>query len=317
VKTLFFGTSAFAVPSLRVVAERTQCAGAVTQPDRPAGRGHRLHSSPVKRAALELGVPVFEPSNLRGFARDMANEGFDLLALASYGRILPRELLALPRLGALNVHPSLLPKYRGATPIQSAILQGELETGVSIMLMNAGLDTGEIALQQATPIDPEENYGELHDRLAAMGAEMLGQCIALAERGELAARPQVGEPSVTRPINREDLRVDLSWMPDRVVLAVRAYAPQPAARTEINGEVVKLLRAHVSDAGELVIDELIAPNRGKMSGATYYRGILRQAQDDIRQAQDDIRQAQDDIRQAQDDIRQAQDDIRQAQDDTP
>jgi methionyl-tRNA formyltransferase len=279
VKTLFFGTSAFAVPSLRVVAERTQCAGAVTQPDRPAGRGHRLQSTPVKSAALELGLRVFEPLQLRGFAREMGSESFDLFALASYGRILPRELLALPRLGALNVHPSLLPKYRGATPIQSAILQGELETGVSIMLMDAGLDTGEIALQQRTPIDPDESYGELHGRLAALGAELLGQCIALAERGELTARPQIGEPTLTRPINREDLSVDLSWVPERIVRAVRAYAPQPAARAEINGEVVKILRAHVDDAGELVIDELIAPNRGKMSGATYYRALI-QAQGD-------------------------------------
>lgn len=274
-KTLFFGTSAFAVPSLRVVAKRTQCAGVVTQPDRPAGRGHRLQSTPVKRAALELGLRVFEPLQLRGFARDIRSEGFDLFALASYGRILPRELLALPRLGALNVHPSLLPKYRGATPIQSAILQGELETGVSIMLMDAGLDTGEIVLQQPIAIEPEENYGELHGRLSALGAELLGQCIALAERGELAARPQIGEATLTRPINREDLRVDLSGVPERIVRAVRAYAPQPAARAEINGEIVKILRAHVDDVGELVIDELIAPNRGKMSGATYYRALIR------------------------------------------
>ena len=123
-KTLFFGTSDFAVPSLRVVAERTECAGAVTQPDRPAGRGHRLQSSPVKRVALDLGLRSLPTvASCASFAREMAGEGFDLFALASYGRILPGELLALPRLGALNVHPSLLPKYRGATPIQSAILR--------------------------------------------------------------------------------------------------------------------------------------------------------------------------------------------------
>jgi methionyl-tRNA formyltransferase len=287
VKTLFFGTSAFAVPSLRVVAERTQCAGAVTQPDRPAGRGHRLQSSPVKSAALELGLRVFEPLQLRGFARDMSAESFDLFALASYGRILPRELLALPRLGALNVHPSLLPKYRGATPIQSAILAGELETGVSIMLMDAGLDTGEIVLQHPSAIEPDETYGELHDRLAALGAQLLAQCIASAQRGELTARPQSGEPTMTRPIKREDLLVDLSWLPERIVRGVRAYAPQPAARAEINGEVVKILCAHVDDSGELVIDELIAPNRGRMTGAAYYRSLLRQARDDKRQTQND------------------------------
>jgi methionyl-tRNA formyltransferase len=271
VKTLFFGTSDFAVPSLRVVAERTRCAGAVTQPDRPAGRGHRLQSSPVKRVALDLGLPVYQPLHLRSFAREMAGEGFDLFALASYGRILPGELLALPRLGALNVHPSLLPKYRGATPIQSAILQGEAETGVSIMLMDAGLDTGEIVLQQRVAVEPDETYGELHDRLAALGAQLLAQCIAVAERGELAAHPQSGEPVLTRPIAKDDLRIDLSWAPERIVRVVRAYAPQPAARADLNGEIVKILRAHVGDSEELVIDELIAPNRGKMSGASFDR----------------------------------------------
>jgi methionyl-tRNA formyltransferase len=271
VKTLFFGTSDFAVPSLRVVAERTECAGAVTQPDRPAGRGHRLQSSPVKRAALDLGLSVYQPLQLRSFAREMAGEGFDLFALASYGRILPGELLALPRLGALNVHPSLLPKYRGATPIQSAILRGEAETGVSIMLMDAGLDTGEIVVQQRVAIERDETYGELHDRLGSLGAQLLADCIALAERGELAAHPQSGEPVLTRPIAKDDLRIDLSWAPERIVRAVRAYAPQPAARAEINGEIVKILRAHVGDSEELVIDELIAPNRGKMSGAEYRR----------------------------------------------
>ncbi len=274
-KTLFFGTSDFAVPSLRVVAERTECAGAVTQPDRPAGRGHRLQNSPVKRVALDLGLPVYQPLQLRSFAREMAGEGFDLFALASYGRILPGELLALPRLGALNVHPSLLPKYRGATPIQSAILRGEAETGVSIMLMDAGLDTGEIVLQQRVAVERDETYGELHDRLAALGAQLLARCIALAECGELAAHPQSGEPVLTRPIAKDDLRIDLSWAPERIVRAVRAYAPQPAARAEINGEIVKILRAHVGDSEELVIDELIAPNRGKMSGAAYSR-TLRQ-----------------------------------------
>ncbi len=272
-KTLFFGTSAFAVPSLHVVAQHTQCAGAVTQPDRPAGRGHRLQSSPVKKAALDLGLPVYEPLQLRSFSREVGGEDFDFFVLASYGRILPRELLALPALGALNVHPSLLPKYRGATPIQSAILHGEAETGVSIMLMDAGLDTGEIVLQQRIAVERDETYGELHDRLAALGAQLLAQCLALAERGQLAADPQSGEGTLTRPIVKEDLRIDLSWAPERIVRAVRAYAPQPAARAEIDGEIVKILRAHVGDSGELVIDELIAPNRGRMSAAEYRRSL--------------------------------------------
>ncbi len=270
-KALFLGTSAFAVPSLRVVAARTQLAGVVTQPDRRAGRGQRMQPSPVKRVALELGARVFEPANLRAFAAEMSGEGLDLLALAAYGRILPPELLSLPRLGALNVHPSLLPRYRGATPIQAAIRSGERETGVSIMLMDAGLDTGDVVVARSTAIEPGETYGELHDRLAALGAELLGEALEAARRGVLIGRPQAGEPSLTRPITKEDLAADLSWPAERVVNHVRAYSPQPAARATLDGEVVKILRAHVAQDGQLEIDELVAPNRGKMSGSEYRR----------------------------------------------
>jgi methionyl-tRNA formyltransferase len=271
-KTLFFGTSAFALPSLHVVAHATQCAGVVTAPDRPAGRGHRLQPSPVKIAALELGLPVYEPVRLRAFAEEVALGGFDLFVLASYGRILPRALLEVPRLGALNVHPSLLPKYRGATPIQSAILHGERTTGVSIMLMDAGLDTGDVVVARPVDLGRDESYGELHDRLAQTGAELLREALGAAERGELRATPQHGEPTLTRLLERDDLLIDWNWPAERIARTVRAYSPQPAARAEIDGEGVKILRAHVDEAGALVIDELIAPNRGKMTGEAYMRG---------------------------------------------
>ncbi len=273
-KTLFFGTSAFAVPSLRVMAERTQLAGIVTRPDRPAGRGHRFKPSPVKAAALELGVRVYEPAKLRAFAEEVRDEQFDLFALASYGRVLPRELLEVPPIGALNVHPSLLPKYRGATPIQTAIADGERETGVTIMLMDAGLDSGDVVLAKRVLIDPGEAYGELHDRLARIGAELLGDAIDLAARGELVRRPQSGEASMTQPISKENLTIDWSWPPQRIVDTVRAFSPQPAARASLAGEVVKILRAHVASDGTLAIDELIAPNRGRMSGEEYRRSRL-------------------------------------------
>ena len=259
------------MPSLRVVAARTQLTGAVTQPDRPAGRGQRLRPSAVKSEAEQLGVRVFEPNDLHDFTAEIASEPFDLFALASYGRILPKELIALPRLGALNVHPSLLPKYRGATPIQSAIASGERETGVSIMLMDAGMDTGDVVLQERVAIEPGETYGELHDRLALLGAELLARAIDLAQRDALERRPQTGEPSLTRPIRKSDLLVNLSWPAQRVVDTVRAFSPQPAARAELAGEVVKILRAHVAPDGSLEIDELIAPNRGRMSGPEYLR----------------------------------------------
>jgi len=258
------------VPSLRVVAERTDLAGVVTQPDRPAGRGQKLTPSPVKRAAIDLGLRVYEPQRLRAFAEEL-DGGFDLFALAAYGRILPASVLDVPRLGALNVHPSLLPKYRGATPIQTALRDGVAETGVSIMLMDAGMDTGDIVLQERVAVGPMETYGELHDRLARAGAHLLGRAIDLAAAGPLPHAPQSREPSLTAPIRTSDLTIDMSWPPQRIVDFVRAYSPQPAARAVFDGETVKILRAHVDDNDALVIDTLIAPNRGRMSGDEYAR----------------------------------------------
>ncbi|HET9029017.1 MAG TPA: methionyl-tRNA formyltransferase [Candidatus Aquilonibacter sp.] len=266
-RTLFFGTSAFAVPSLHVLAAKTQVVGVVTQPDRPSGRGHKLQPTPVKAAALDLSLRVFEPTKLKSFAQELEG-AFDLFALASYGRILPQALLDLPRLGALNVHPSLLPRYRGATPIQTALRNGDAETGVTIMLMDAGMDTGDIVLQERVPIEPADDYGALHDRLALYGGELLGEAIDLAIKGELTHRAQSGEPVITKPISKDDLLVDPSWPPQRIIDAVRAFSPSPGARMEIDGETIKVLRAHV-EAGAVVLDEVIAPNRGRMSGEAY------------------------------------------------
>jgi methionyl-tRNA formyltransferase len=269
-RTIFFGTSAFAVPSLHVVAEKTDCYGVVTQPDRPAGRGQKLQPTPVKAAALERDLRVFEPASLKAFARELSGEHFDLFALASYGKILPQAILDIPEQGALNVHPSLLPQYRGATPVQTALLNGDAFTGVSIMRMDAGMDTGDLVSQEPVLINLDDDYGTLHDRLAQKGADLLGYAIDLAKRGPLAGAPQAGVASYTRPIGKDDLAIDWSWPPQRIVNAVRAYAPSPCARAMLDGESVKIVRAHV-DAGRVVIDELIAPNRGRMSGESYQR----------------------------------------------
>lgn len=275
------------------MAQRTDLRGVVTQPDRPGGRGHKLRPTPVKAAALELGVPVYEPGSLRGFAQEHASEEFDLFALASYGKILPQAVLDMPKLGALNVHPSLLPKYRGATPIQSALRAGDTETGVTVMLMDAGMDTGDIVLQERTPIDPDERYGELHDRLARFGAQALSHAVDLARSGYIPRDEQTGEGSVTRPIGKDDLTVEWSWPASRIVNVVRAYAPAPAARATIAGVPVKVLRARPGAptiaplgpgeiiaaggdavtvrAGEGTVDvlEVVPPNRGAQSGAAF------------------------------------------------
>ena len=262
------------MPSLRVVAAKTHLEGVVTQPDRPSGRGHKLTASPVKTAALELDLRVFEPLRLKAFAREVEG-GADLFALASYGRILPPALLDIPRLGSLNVHPSLLPKYRGATPIQTALRDGAMETGVSVMLMDAGMDTGDIVLQERVAIEAGETYGELHDRLAAVGAGLLGRALDLAAEGPLTHRPQQDGASVTVPVGKDDLTLDWTWPAQRIVDHVRAYSPQPAARAALGGEIVKIVRAHVGDDGVVEIDELIAPNRGRMSGEAYLRGLRK------------------------------------------
>lgn len=270
-KTLFFGTSAFAVPSLHVLAERTDVVGVITQPDRPSGRGQKLQPTPVKSAALALGLRVHEPTKLKAFAQELEGQDFDLFALASYGRILPASLLALPKGGALNVHPSLLPKYRGATPIQSVLRDGETTTGVSIMLMDAGMDTGDIVLQESVAIGAGDTYGTLHDRLALYGGDLLGRALDLATAGPLQRRAQSGEPSVTRPIGKDDLTLDRAWPAERIVNTVRAFAPSPAARLMVDGETLKVLSAHVGDDGAVQFDEVVAPNRGRMTYEAYLR----------------------------------------------
>jgi methionyl-tRNA formyltransferase len=269
-RTLFFGTSDFAVPSLRAAARASDLRGVVTQPDRPAGRGQKLQPTPVKAAALELGVRVYEPISLRAFAAELADETWDAFALASYGRILPQAILDLPRLGAFNVHPSLLPRYRGATPIQSAIANGDAQTGVSVMLMDAGMDTGDIVAQERVDIEAGEDYGSLHDRLAEIGARMLADVLAEAAAGSVPRRAQVGEVSITRPLRKEDLQLDLEQPARAIVNRVRALSPQPAARAVLNGETVKVLRAHVASDGSLAVDEVIAPNRGRETGEAFF-----------------------------------------------
>lgn len=283
-RTLFFGTSAFAVPPLDVVADRSDLLGVVTQPDRPAGRGQRRQPSPIKRAALERDVRVYQPANLGAFADELRGISIDCFVVASYGRILPASLLALPSLGALGIHPSLLPRYRGATPIQGALLAGERETGVTIMLMDAGMDTGDIVVQEPLVIAPDENYGALHDRLARLGARLVGTVLAIGDRdGTFPRAPQSGDASLTRPVRKEDLLISWEWPAAKIVNHVRAYSPQPAARAVLAGTTVKILQARVASArddnrllvpcgdGVVAVESLIAPNRGVESGAAFAR----------------------------------------------
>lgn len=234
----------------------------------------------MKRAAQARGIPVHEPRDLRAFAAGLAREDFDLFALASYGKILPQALLDIPPLGALNVHPSLLPAYRGATPLQSALRDGAIKTGVSIMVMDAGMDTGPLLLQRAESIEPDDDYGTLHDRLAVRGAQLLIEAIDGLAAGSVQPYAQRGVASVTRPLRKGDLEIDWTWEAARIVNAVRAFSPQPGARATIEGEPLKILKARIGEdphglavrAGDgqpVCVLEVIAPNRGRMSGAQF------------------------------------------------
>jgi methionyl-tRNA formyltransferase len=270
----------------------------ITQPDRPAGRGHKLAASPVKAAAEALGLRVHTPLRLKAFAPELRALGADIFVVASYGRILPRALLELPRGGiALNVHPSLLPLYRGATPLQTAIRDGRCETGVTIIAMDAGMDTGDILIAERTPLGSAETYGELHDRLARRGAELLATAIEQLAAGTLERIPQaaLGVPpdeiaaTLTRPLDKDDMVIDWSQPAVRIVDTIRALAPAPAARGVVAGETLKILAARTAREGEsgvtsdggfieragdergVVLLRVTPPNRSPMSGAAYVR----------------------------------------------
>ena len=230
-KILFMGTPDFAVPILNsLVEEGHEVCAVITQPDKPAGRGFKLSQPPVKRRALELGIPVYQPETLKNEAilpllQELSPE---LIAVAAYGKILPGYVLDFPPRGCLNVHASLLPKYRGAAPIHHAILNGEAETGVTIMYMERGLDTGDMLLKARTPITGEDTVGTLHDRLAALGGPLL--CRAIASLDSLTPEKQDDAAHTYAPmIEKDDARLDLSQPAEALARRVRALSPAPGA----------------------------------------------------------------------------------------
>jgi len=253
-RVIFMGTAEVAAASLQALKAQPDIAVAavVTQPDRPKGRHLELHPSPVKEIALRERLPVLQPERARNedFIQELRRLQPDLIAMAEYGQILPKAILDLPRLGCLNVHTSLLPKYRGAAPIQWAILNDESETGVTIMKMDPGLDTGDILTQRATPIRPDDDSQTLHDRLAALGAELLIETIREYAAGRVTPRPQAAEgASHARKITKEDGLLD--WrLPARTLWnRVRAFTPWPGAFTHLGPRPVllKIWRAELAE----------------------------------------------------------------------
>jgi methionyl-tRNA formyltransferase len=297
-RIVFFGTPEFATPSLRALLDGPdRVVGVVCQPDKPAGRGQRLVAPPVKELAIRRGVPVLQPGKLRPPETFTALRELDpdLVVVAAYGKILPPSILTLPRLGCMNVHASLLPKYRGAAPIQWAILRGESTTGITIMRMDEGMDTGDLLLQRETDIDPEETYGELQARLAQLGAETLLEAIERLKAGSLSRQPQDNAAATLAPmIKKEDGHLDWTRPAEQLARMVRAFNPWPSAQTTLDGNLLKIHRAHVVDAvaappgtvhvegyrllvacgsAALQIDQLQLAGRKSLSAEQFLRGF--------------------------------------------
>ena len=250
------GTPDFAVTALEALHEAGhEIVGVYTRMDTPKNRGMKMLPPPVKVKALEYGIPVFQPKNLRGEntqqeLRDLAPEA---IIVAAYGRILPQAVLDIPKYGCLNIHASLLPKYRGASPINACILHGETEAGVTIMQMDAGLDTGDMLLPAATEILPNESYGSLHDRLAKIGGEAIVKALDLLVRGELSGVPQPEEGFTYAPmIQTSDCKIDFTKSAHEVNCTIRAYDPAPGAFAMLGGDKMKLFGASLEEKDDTI-----------------------------------------------------------------
>jgi methionyl-tRNA formyltransferase len=304
-KVAFAGTPEFARVALEAIADAGfEVALVLTQPDRPAGRGLKLQPSAVKQLALARGWPVAQPRSLRldgkypddaaAAARSLADAAPDVMVVAAYGLILPAWVLALPRLGCLNIHGSLLPRWRGAAPIHRAIEAGDLHTGITIMQMDTGLDTGPMLLDETVPIAPDDSTGRLHDRLAALGARLIVQALHDAAAGRLVPRVQPDDGvSYARKVEKAESLIDWRESAAAIERRARAFDPFPGLQFELGGGFVKLWRAAavplsgapgmVLEAGDgrlvvacgegaLALLELQAPGGRRLPAATFLRG---------------------------------------------
>ena len=290
------GSPAFAVPALETLATHYLLAGVVTQPDRPAGRGGTLKPPAIKAAALRLGIPVIQPEKVRNPEAMIQLQAWapDLIVVAAFGQILRAEVLDLPKFGCINIHGSLLPRGRGAAPIQAAIMAGDNETGITIMKMDPGVDTGPMLSQRAIPISPDDTAGTLFEKLAPIGAELLLETLPRYLSGELHPLPQPAEGVTYAPmLKKEDGLLDFTRPAAELERRVRAFTPWPGTWFEWNGEPVKVLRARVNaekspgaghrftvdgypaigtGAGTLILEEIQPAGKKPMTGKAFLAG---------------------------------------------
>lgn len=297
-RTVFMGTPEFALPTLKgLIASGVDLVGVYTQPDRPKGRGKKLAASPVKHLAMEENIPVFQPQKLRepGAVETLQGLQPDLIVVVAYGQILPKAVLDIPTYNCINVHASLLPKYRGAAPINQAIIAGEKETGVTTMLMDVGLDTGDMLVKLSLPIGPDETAGQLHDRLALLGRKAMEETLRQLCEGCLKPEPQDDAISSYAPMmKKEDGRIDWQKSALQIHNQVRGLDPWPGAYTYLDGEVLKIAATGVEESssgqpgtivsadktgvriacgsGVLVVGELQLPGKKRLAAMNFLSG---------------------------------------------
>lgn len=264
------GTPQFAVPTLEALAAAGHTIAAVyTQPDRPKGRGQELAISPVKEAALRLGLPVYQPERIRRpeSVAELATFGAKAMVVVGYGQILPQAIIDLAPLGVINVHASLLPSYRGAAPIQWAIANGDADTGVTTMKIDAGLDTGDMLRKDETAIGENETAPELSERLAAMGADLLIETLDMLERGQIVPEPQDHTAATLAPIlKKEDGIVDWTRPAAEIYNRLRGFTPWPGAATTFRGAGLKVLTARIADEAGLEPGQLVLRGKRLVAG---------------------------------------------------
>jgi len=294
-RIIFMGSPDFAVPALKLLAEKYPIVGVVTQPDRPAGRGRTLLAPAVKVAALELGLPLLQTEKIRQpeVYQQLTNWKPDVIIVAAFGQILRQDVLDLAPFGCVNIHASLLPRWRGAAPIQACLLAGDEETGISIMKLDAGVDTGPILSQRIITIDPDDTGGSLFEKLATMGGELLMDTLPDYLSGKIKPQPQDAERSTYAPmLKKEDGLLDFSQHADGLARRVRAFNPWPGTYFLMNESIIKVNAAH-SQAGEslpgkriiingkpaistsdgmLVLDEVQPSGKRSMPGKAYLSG---------------------------------------------
>ncbi len=294
-RVVFMGTPEFAVPTLRALHGRFNLLGVVTQPDRPQGRGRKTLPTPVKVAALQLGVPVEEPESIRT-AEALTLLGKwapDVIVVAAYGEILPRSVLELPRMGCVNLHASLLPRHRGASPISAAILAGDESTGVCTILMDEGMDTGDLLLTAEIRVLPRDTTGSLHDRMLEPGADLVVRTLTMMGKGIRSVKQDESKATYTRPLAKDDGRIDWSAPAEFLDRLVRAMNPWPTAFAVLGEEKIKVWQASAEPGdgpqgtitairtdgilvgtgkGLLLLEEVQAPGKKRVSAVDFARG---------------------------------------------